>query len=322
MPVAHIGHVELRVGDLEGSRAFFTDVLGLFVTEEDDQRVYLRAWQDWDHHTLILHRADGPGVEHVGWRVDSPGELRVIEKRLRETGRPHAWVPGGTELGQGDGLRFWTPSGIPLEVCWEVERYSPRAPELESRLPSHPQRYPGRGVAPRRFDHVNFLVDDVAAEQAWLTAELGIHHRYYLEASGGERLGSWLSRTNISHEIAVMRNRSQSGTFLHHAAFFVDSPDQVIRAATLLADGGVRIEWGPGNHATSGAIFIYFFEPSGNRIEVWTGGFLIFAPDWEPLKWDPETAPLALELWGSAMPDTYLTYGSPAVASSSISVPG
>jgi catechol 2,3-dioxygenase len=321
MAGAHLGHVELGVGDLERSREFFTEVLGLFVTEETEDRVYLRAWQDWDHHTLILHRAAGPRVEHVGWRVESPEALQETERKLRDAGRQTIWVSGGQERGQGDGLRFWTPAGIPMEVYWEVDRFAPRDAGLESKLPSHPQRYPGRGAGPRRFDHVNFLVDDVVEEQTWLTGELGIHHRYYLQGPDGGRLGSWLSRTNISHEIAVMRNRSRGGTLLHHAAYFLDSPDQVMRAATLLADSGARIEWGPGNHGTSGAIFIYFFEPSGNRIEMWTGGFLIFAPDWEALRWDPETAPMGLELWGSAMPETYMTYGSPVLAAPSATTP-
>ncbi len=59
-----------------------------------------------------------------------------------------------------------------------------------------------------------------------------------------------------------------------------------------------------------GGIFLYCFEPSGNRVEVWTGGFLIFAPDWEAIRWDSENAPFGLEMWGSEMPETYLTYGT------------
>ena len=119
-----------------------------------------------------------------------------------------------------------------------------------------------------------------------------------------------MSRTNISHEIAMMRNKSQNGTHLHHVAYFLDSPDQLLRAATILADNGVQIEWGPGQHGTSGAIFLYCFDPDGNRVEVWTGGFLIFAPDWEPIKWDAEVSRFGLELWGSNPPESYFTYGT------------
>ncbi|MBA2534474.1 MAG: VOC family protein [Rubrobacter sp.] len=311
MTVAHLGHAELRVTDMERSRWFFTEVLGLYVSEETEEKVYLRAWQDWDHHTLILTRSDHPGVEHVGWRVEKPEDLGTHEKRLREMGLDHHWIEGGEEAGQGDGLRFMTPSGMPFELYWEREAYAePEGSPLASRLPSHPQKFASKGVAPRRFDHMNFLVDKPGEEQEWMTRELGIHHRYYVQSESGDRLASWLSRTSISHEVAVQRNRNQNGALLHHAAYYLDSPDQLLRAATILADNDIEVEWGPGNHGTSGALFLYCFEPSGNRIEVWTGGFLIFAPDWEPIGWTQEKAELAYEFWGSAMPDTYLTYGT------------
>lgn len=323
MPVAHVGHVELRVTDLERSRWFFTEILGLFVSDEDDERVYLRAWRDWDHHTLIIKQAEDSGLEHVGWRVEAPEDLPAFERRFKDMGLDHHWVEGGSEIGQGDGLRFLTPAGVPMELYWEREIYKTyrKDPELESKLPSHPQKFTGRGIAPSRFDHYNCLINDVAAEQRWLNEVLGIHHRYYLEADGGNRLGSWMSRTNISHEVALMRNRNQSGTFLHHTGYYADSADQMTRAATLLADNGIRLEWGPGQHATSGAIFLYCFEPSGHRIEVWTSGFLIFAPDWEPIRWDPDVASFGLELWGSDLPDTYLTYGTGMGAGKSAELP-
>jgi catechol 2,3-dioxygenase len=314
--VAHLGHAEIRVTDIERSRWFFTEVLGLYVTEENDERVYLRAWQDWDHHTLILTKSDHAGIEHVGWRVETPEDMEAYEKQLKDLGVEYHWIEGGKEPGQGDGLRFLTPGGMPFELYWEVERFAPQGnlqkqdDGLASALPSHPWRYASRGIGPRRFDHVNFLTDNPGAEQEWMTQELGLHHRYYAESSDGERMASWLSRTNLSHEVAVQRNKNQNGALLHHVAYFVDSPDQMLRAATILADNGIEIEWGPGQHGTSGAIFLYCFEPSGNRVEVWTGGFLIFPPDWTPIRWTPEVAELGYELWGSAMPDTYLTYGT------------
>lgn len=310
MAVAHIGHAELNVTDLEASRRFFTDVYGLFVSDEEDDRVYLRAWQDRDHHTLILTQAQESGLAHVGWRVEGPEELGKMERALAARGVERTWIEGGRELGQGDGLRFMSGAGIATELYWEVETHAETDPLLRSKLPSHPQRYTGHGAGPRRFDHVNFLVDDVAAEQTWLSGVLGIRHRYYVTGEGGQRLGSWLSRTNISHELALMRNREQSGSRLHHIGYYLNSPDEVIRAATILVENGIEIEWGPGCHGTSGAIFVYCFEPSGNRMEIWTGGMLIFAPDWEPIEWDPEVSPYGLELWGSPMPDTYLSYGT------------
>ena len=313
MRIAHLGHAELLVRDLPASREFFTEVMGLFVTAETDEQVYLRAWQDWDHHTLVLTQAGESSLGHVGWRVSGPDGLAQFERHLEAAGVEVSWVEGS--IGHGDAIRFQTPgAGVPHELYWEVEPFRDPAPKLRSRLPSHPQRFTASGVAPRRFDHVNFLVNDVAAEQDWTSRVLGVQHNYYVVGEGEARLGSWLSNTNISHEIAFMRNRLQDGDNLHHVAYFLDSPDQLMRAATLLVDAGCTLEWGPGSHGTSGAIFLYALEPSGHRVEVWTGGMLIFAPDWEPLRWDGEIGQLGLEMWGSAMPESYLTYGTPLPA--------
>lgn len=309
--VAHLGHAELNVTDLEKSRWFFTELLGLYVSHEEDDRVYLRAWQDWEHHTLVLTRAKESGLEHVAWRVSGPNDLAEYEKLFKKQNLDHWWVDGGSQIGHGDSLRFITPDGMPFELYWEAEKYQETNPELVSKLPSHPQRFTGKGVGPRRFDHVNMLVDNPAKTQEWLTGEMGIHHRYLVENDEGQRLGSWLSRTNVSHEIAVMRNRQQNGSLLHHVAYYLDSGDQLMRAATALADHDIEIEWGPGQHGTSGAIFLYCFEPSGNRVEIWTGGFLIFAPDWEPIRWEPNIGPQGLELWGSKAPPSYFTRGTP-----------
>ena len=120
-------------------------------------------------------------------------------------------------------------------------------PATASKLPSHPIKYTGKGVSPRRFDHVNVMVNDVAKEQEWWTNLLGIHHRYYVQNEEDVRLGSWLSRTNIAHELAMMRNGKQDGALFHHLAYYLDSPDELIRAANLMAENDIQIEWGPGN---------------------------------------------------------------------------
>lgn len=306
--VAHIGHASINVTNLEKSLWFFTEVLGLHVSAEESGRVFLRAWQDWDHHTLVLNEAEESGLDHFGWRVNSEKALYAFEKTLKEAGIDYKWIAGGHELAQGDAIKFYSPAGIPIELYWEMEAYS--NPLTASKLPSHPMKYSGRGAAPRRFDHVNVMVNDVKKEQEWWTNLLGIHHRYYIQNNEDVRLGSWLSKTNIAHEIALMRNSNQTGTLLHHVAYYLDTPDELFRALNIMAENDIKIEWGPGKHGTSGAQFLYAFEPSGNRIELWTGGMLIFAPDWQAIEWKSGTGQLGLDMWGSTPPDSYLTYGT------------
>ncbi len=310
MKIAQAGHAEIQVKDIAASKAFFTQVMGLFVTEEDDTTVYLRAWQDWEHHTLTLTKGDTSALVHLGWRVEDPASLEEFARHFEQNSIPYIWIRKGAERGQGDGLRFTSPGGIVMELYWEIERYHAPNAELASALPSFPQKYPLNGIAPRRFDHFNVMVNDVAHEQEWLTSVLGIKHRYYVEGSTGQRRGSWLSVTNQSHDIALMHNRTGAGGKLHHIGYYVDTSEELLRAATILVEHGGKIEWGPGKHGTSGATFLYFFEPSGHRIEVWTGGMLIFPPDWTPIRWDQESEVLGFDMWGTPAPESYLTRGS------------
>jgi len=308
--VAHLGHVEISVTNFEKSLWFFTEVLGLALTESDGDRAYLRAWQDYDHHTLVLKASDTSEVNRMSWRVSSNESLRLFEKQLKAMNIDFFWVDGGTKKALGDAIHFKSPTGLPIELYWEKEKFVTNDPAVMSKLASHPSKYTGKGAAPRRFDHLNIMVNDVQKEQQWWTDFLGIHHRYYVQNKDDIRLGSWLSRTNIAHEVAFMRNGNQNGSVFHHLAYYLDSPDELVRAANLMAENGIKIEWGPGKHGTSGAQFIYVFEPSGHRVEIWTGGFLMFAPDWEPIKWSPEVGSLGLDMWGSTPPESYLTYGT------------
>lgn len=307
MGVAHLGHFEIRVTDLEKSRQFFTEVMGLFESDADDERVYLRAWQDWDHHTLILKQDERLGLEHVGWRVESPEDLNHFAGVFKEQGIDFEWIDAGHELVQGEALRFTTPDGHAMELYSRMEKFSPKTEELVSPLPSHPSKYPLKGIAPRRIDHINLVSNDVDTSQRWLNDVLGIKLRYYSEDENGQMVGSWLSKTNLSHDVAVMINRNGTGGKLHHVAYYIDSGEELLRGAKILAENGIKIEWGPGNHGTSGATFLYFFEPSGNRVEVWTGGMLIFDPDWEPIRWSPGTMQGAFERWGSPIPEGFFT---------------
>jgi hypothetical protein len=144
------------------------------------------------------------------WRLIGPFRGGRVLAVTGVSGRPDTYYFGGVSGG------VWKTQRIYAASRSVFKPYLARDAEVASRLPSHPQRVPRRGIGPRRFDHANFLVDAVEPEQVWLTSELGIHHRYYLESVGGARVGSWLSRTNVSHEIGIMRNRNQNGALLHH----------------------------------------------------------------------------------------------------------
>ena len=65
--VAHLGHVEVLTGRFEDSLDFFTRVYGLTQSGREGDSVYLRAFDDYEFHTLKLtrHHATGVGPHRI-----------------------------------------------------------------------------------------------------------------------------------------------------------------------------------------------------------------------------------------------------------------
>jgi catechol 2,3-dioxygenase len=175
-PIARLGHVALRTPDLERSVAFFDHVVGLELVERDERAAYLRAWGDFEHHTLALVEGEEGALDHVGWRTRSAAHLEALLDRLRRDGFDLTEV-SGVEPGQGPAFQFRTPSGLPYELYFEVEKRRPTdAPAIKTN--SGPVW--GHGISPRRIDHVNFVAEDVAAERAWSESVLGFRTHEYV----------------------------------------------------------------------------------------------------------------------------------------------
>ncbi len=52
--VVRASHVELGVRDLARSRAFYVDCLGLLVSDESADTLYLRGIEERNHHSIVL----------------------------------------------------------------------------------------------------------------------------------------------------------------------------------------------------------------------------------------------------------------------------
>ena len=58
--IAHLGHAELLTPEPDKSLWFFTEVLGLTQNGASGDSVYLRTWDDYEHHSLKLTAAEHP----------------------------------------------------------------------------------------------------------------------------------------------------------------------------------------------------------------------------------------------------------------------
>jgi catechol 2,3-dioxygenase len=305
--VAHLGHAELLSPKPEESLWFFKEVLGMEEVDRRGQSVYLRAYGDYDSNTLKLTEAKNAGLGHTGWRTASPQALNRRVQALEKSGRGKGWIDGDT--GHGSAYQFEDPDGHLMEVYYESEKY--RAPEgLRSALKNQPQQYPARGVSVRRLDHVNVLCQEVTPNREFMEEYLGFKLRENVVLDDGTEAGAWISVTPLAHDIAYTLDATNSNGRLHHVAYWCDNREDLLRAADIFLENGIYIETGPSKHAITQGFFLYVYEPGGNRVEIFSGGYLIFAPDFEPVTWTQAERAKG-QAWNLRLPESFHTYGTP-----------
>lgn len=298
--ILRIGHAELRVTDLDAARRFYVDALGFVEVEHDGNRLYLRGVEEFDVWTLTLVRADEPGLGHFALRVDDPEDLDRLEEVHARLGLPAQRVAAGAEPGQGETLRVRGPEGFPIEFYHEMEQLP-----LSENGVLLPMRRPGmtHSTGPLRIDHINLRTKDMRATLGYLQRELGFGISEYIERDG-QTFGAWLRRHTGSHDIAVLEGAESS---LHHLAYIVPEAASLVRLADALSDLGFRdaVEFGPARHGVTNALFLYVRDPSGNRIELYTGDY-VRDVDLPPIKW-PWDAFLATgrTWWGTDAPESF-----------------
>jgi 3,4-dihydroxyphenylacetate 2,3-dioxygenase len=293
--------LEFRVTDLERARAFYVDLLGFIETARDASRIYLGGYEERDLYSLVLRKAESPGVGHIAFRVADPADLETLAALYAEHGCAVKWMEKGTEEGQGRAVRVQDPTGLPIEFIHEITQRD----WLLQRFDLY------RGAQIMRLDHFNCQVPDVQKAYDWFTQKLGFAcSEYTVTDNQPEQLwAAWLHRKQDVHDIAFMNG---IGPRVHHGGFWVSDQLSVLRTCDILAAAGhvANIERGPGRHGLSNAFFLYLRDPDGNRIELYTNDYLIPDPDWKPIKWninDPRRA----TFWGHTPPPSWFNEASP-----------
>ncbi|MDM5196777.1 hypothetical protein QUF79_01590 [Fictibacillus enclensis] len=64
-----LAHVEMYSPKPYETLWFFKELLGMEESHREGQSVYLRAYEDFYHHTLKITKGEEPGLGHVAWRA-------------------------------------------------------------------------------------------------------------------------------------------------------------------------------------------------------------------------------------------------------------
>lgn len=294
--IVRVSHVEFAVTDLEASRAFYVDCLGMTVTDESSEHIYLRGIEERNHHSILLTRAADPVVRAMGFKVASEEDLDHAAFWFDKKGLRAEFVE---QPHQGRTLHAVDPLGMPIEFYFKMDH-----------VPSKLQKYAEhRGARIQRIDHVNCFTPDVQVSHDFYN-EIGFRVTEYTETEDADpRLWAiWMHRKGNVHDLAFTNGM---GPRLHHIGMWTATPLDILHICDVMATSGYlkNMERGPGRHGISNAFFLYIRDPDGHRVELFTSDYLTADPDNEPIRWtlrDPQRQ----TLWGHPAPQSWFEEGS------------
>ncbi len=281
MGILRLGYLHVRVTDMAEARRHYVETMGLKVTAEEEGKIYLKGWDEWDHHSVVLEEG-GVGVNKLGFKVNSVDDLTSFENRARAFGATVERMSKGENLEVGEGFRVISPSGHTVELYADITY-------LGSEVGfTNPYPFPRHqvGISVPALDHMLIMAEDVALNEKFF---MDVFDFYAVEQIRPEydspaRIATWLSIGQKAHDLAIVAGKDKG---LHHFAFRLDDWSKILHAADIFSMDDVSIDITPTRHGITRGETIYFFDPAGNRNETFAGGYTAY-PDRPTVIWTPD----------------------------------
>ena len=279
MGVMRIGHVSIKVMDIQAAVKHYRDIIGMTVTMEDKSgNVYLKCWDEWDRFSVILTPSDEAGMNHVAYKVEKDTDLDELQAKVEAYGIKTTMLPEGTLPATGRMLQYKLPSGHDMRL-FALKEYV--GTDVGS---TNPDPWPDsvHGAGAHWLDHVLLMAEfspetgtnHVADNTKFFIDVLNFYQteRIVVGPEGAFTLASFLTISNKAHDIAFVGGPRPG---IHHLSFYLDSWHDVLKAADIMGKKKIKIDVAPTRHGITRGETIYFFDPSGNRNETFAGmGYL------------------------------------------------
>ena len=303
MAVSRIGYVSLYVTDLDAAWRHYVEVVGLRQTGRDASgRIYLQAADNQDHHCLILTTAAHAGIDHVAFKVGEAQDLAEAQAAVQARGMTVRQVPAGDVLGAGAAIAFSLPSGQEMRLLHHLDKIG-YATGMRNPNPVPPHGKPGARTT--HLDHLLLAAERPADTAQFLIDVLDFNLSEQVTAPDGSVIAAFTTCGHTMHDLAVAPGPNGH---LHHIAFGLESRSDVIGAVDIMKDAGTTMmEYGPTRHGVSGVTTIYFFDPAGNRNEVYNGAYQAggvpgLVP---PIVWQAQEFPRGAFYYENVVPESF-----------------
>lgn len=271
--IVGIRYCRLGTADLDGAVRFATEIIGLERVAREPGAAYMRG-DDRDHN--ICYFEGDPADQTLGLEVASFDALAAAESSLGTAGvttRRGSDAEAAARRCMGFS-NFKDPTGNSIDLV--VRPFH-----------SGNRYFPTRDAGITEFSHVGLKTTDAPRDEAFWSTLFNLRSNDWIGPA------ALMSFDRVHHRIALFPT-DHAG--IQHINFQTDSLDDIMRSYYFLRDLQVHISFGPGRHATSGAMFLYFEGPDGMIYEYSSGVRMVDAA------WRPRQLPFTSDsfcTWGS-----------------------
>ncbi|MEF3100624.1 glyoxalase/bleomycin resistance protein/dioxygenase superfamily protein [Raoultella ornithinolytica] len=289
--VHSIDHFALFVPSLEEA-AFFYDHFGL-TTRSTEEGLQLAAA---DGHTWAkILPAERKSLAYISFLCFEQ-DYDALIRQVRASG-------GEPEFVDDVGFWFSDPDGNRLNV----RPGKKTIPDTRREVPFQPKSTDTRGtvtrdavkkIRPHRLSHVLLFSPDVPRAIRFYQQALGLN----LSDFSQDIIAFMHARHGCDHHLVAFAKSSSKG--FHHAAWEVDSIDDVGNGASQMAAAGYKAGWGTGRHCLGSNYFHYVRDPWGSFFEYSADiDFISANTSWPAGDFPPENS---LYLWGPDVPPDFI----------------
>lgn len=241
--IKRVGHATLTTPDLDRQIDYYSDVLGLIVTERDKNRAFLATRTGLE--AVQVEKGERAELTRLAFQCDPDTDFSAFARELSDLGIKSE-QRNGISPGAARALTFTDLNGTVIELYSDYVFAKDDGKQAT--------------IVPLKLGHVARRVADVQKVTKFYSEVLGF------------RVSDWrddtfvFMRCGVDHHTVnfVIDPKPQ----LHHIAFEVKDWPELHRAADHLAKHDVRLVWGPGRHIIGHNIAAYHRNADEVRVEL------------------------------------------------------
>lgn len=258
--ISEIGYVAMQTSDIESSLAHSRDILGLVETGRTGNATFLGS-RARNHHELVYLDSPVNALGHIGLVAADAIALDTVRKRIIEEGFP---IISNVPLhpGVSDGFAFVGPENFIFEIY----------------LGMQPVTLTPISYGPDRFGHVNLHPQNLQNMLDFFIRVLD----FKISDVIGDDFAYFLRCNPEHHGVALIKGRG----WMHHHAWQMQSIAELGKAGDRLFEAGGELLMGPVRHGAGHNIAVYYVEPNGAVVELYTDMEFIYNENRPPIVWE------------------------------------